>query len=437
MYQALDKQGHDTTYLSGVVGKNKENFPEDSFPEEWYPDGSAEHKENFEYTTMANITKAFDDLAGQINSCCDEVTIYIGGHGSQFGSIDMNARQTKYKIVSDPDNPGKNKREPDGEMGDEDGGDLSTDALKTLLDKLKSCKVTVIIHSCYSGQHIVNGINEDFDPKGCMCRTVYASSVSTRPSYGTAWTDTFAESIKKGSDMAQSALDAHNRKKTGGAWANFTQTSSTPPILCSDPDGDGFCTGIENTYGTDPEDNDTDGDTINDYDEIIIHGTNPLSDDSDGDTLKDQDELGTHGTNPNNEDSDEDGLNDNVELTGGTDPGNPDTDGDNCNDGQEQLIDHTNPLDPDSHAVSCGGGISDSTGTLIMEAGHSADFAGDHYIQIVEMDDVGPPKTVVLIIDGDYHEVQIGDIIPINGTQIHIISINDGKVEILITESTG
>ncbi len=56
-------------------------------------------------------------------------------------------------------------------------------------------------------------------------------------------------------------------------------------------------------------------------------GTDPNNPDSDDDTLSDGVEVNTHRTNPNNADSDGDGLNDNVELGAAspTDPTNPDS----------------------------------------------------------------------------------------------------------------
>ena len=67
--------------------------------------------------------------------------------------------------------------------------------------------------------------------------------------------------------------------------------------------------GDEATIGTDPLDEDTDGDGLNDGDE-----------DTDGDGLNDGDEVYTHQTDPLVADTDGDGLNDGDEVDNGTNP---------------------------------------------------------------------------------------------------------------------
>ena len=70
---------------------------------------------------------------------------------------------------------------------------------------------------------------------------------------------------------------------------------------------------------TDPNDSDTDGDSLNDYDEIYTYQTDPNDSDSDGDGLTDTEEV-TLGTDPNDSDSDGDGITDSEEYNNGTDP---------------------------------------------------------------------------------------------------------------------
>ena len=72
--------------------------------------------------------------------------------------------------------------------------------------------------------------------------------------------------------------------------------------------------------------------------------------DSDGDTVSDCDETLVHGTDPNNADTDGDGLNDAVEIAGPTLPKEADTDGDGINDGD----------DPDPLVFNAGGGGGDN-----------------------------------------------------------------------------
>jgi hypothetical protein len=54
-----------------------------------------------------------------------------------------------------------------------------------------------------------------------------------------------------------------------------------------------------NTYGTDPNDPDTDGDGLTDGDEVNTHGTDPNNQDTDGDGLTDKEEVDL-GRNPAN-----------------------------------------------------------------------------------------------------------------------------------------
>jgi|GEM_PF-880198 len=129
-------------------------------------------------------------------------------------------------------------------------------------------------------------------------------------------------------------------------------------IVSADTDGDGIPDTLELDLVGNLDDisaGDDDGDGLNSPDELLVHGTNPLLPDTDGDTLNDSDEI-TNGTDPNNDDTDNDGLKDNVETnTGvfvdandtGTDPNNADTDGGRTPDGFEVQVgtDPHNPAD--------------------------------------------------------------------------------------------
>jgi hypothetical protein len=55
----------------------------------------------------------------------------------------------------------------------------------------------------------------------------------------------------------------------------------------NDTDGDGLHDGLEVQYGTWPNDPDSDDDNINDYNEIFVTHTNPMSNDTDGDEIED------------------------------------------------------------------------------------------------------------------------------------------------------
>ena len=96
-----------------------------------------------------------------------------------------------------------------------------------------------------------------------------------------------------------------------------------------DPDGDGLTNEFEYWYYADPNFADTDGDGLNDFDEVFVYYTYPDSSDTDYDGLNDYAEVFTYGTDPWNWDCDEDTLSDGEEvLTHGTNPLKMDTDGD-------------------------------------------------------------------------------------------------------------
>ncbi len=132
-----------------------------------------------------------------------------------------------------------------------------------------------------------------------------------------------------------------------------------------DEDGDGLANGKEEEIGTDPFDNDTDHDFLDDPAEVNEWHTNPLFQDSDSDACFDgtevrqkTDPLDTRSSdcqdpalnsNQNNTlsgslDTDSDGLSDSRERNLGTDPGNADTDADGTSDGLEVLQFGTNPF---------------------------------------------------------------------------------------------
>jgi serine/threonine protein kinase len=100
--------------------------------------------------------------------------------------------------------------------------------------------------------------------------------------------------------------------------ATVTSLTLTAEVA-GDNDEDGLSNAQELAGGTDPENDDTDGDGLNDGQEVNQYGTNPKQEDSDGDTLVDGAEI-EHGTSPTNPDSDGDGTPDGVEVDAGTDP---------------------------------------------------------------------------------------------------------------------
>ncbi len=110
---------------------------------------------------------------------------------------------------------------------------------------------------------------------------------------------------------------------------NFTIGNS---IITDDFDDDGLTNTEEANLGTDPNNPDTDGDGVEDGEEVI-DDTNPLDD---CDSL--------NGTPLPTTDCDSDGLTNAEEENLGTDPFDPDSDSDGITDGQE-VLDTTDPLD--------------------------------------------------------------------------------------------
>jgi len=89
-------------------------------------------------------------------------------------------------------------------------------------------------------------------------------------------------------------------------------------IGSEDADADGLTNLEEQTLGTDPKKADTDGDGINDGEEVKKYKTSATLKDSDLDGISDGDEVTLYKTNPAVADTDGDGTNDGRELGAGT-----------------------------------------------------------------------------------------------------------------------
>lgn len=94
----------------------------------------------------------------------------------------------------------------------------------------------------------------------------------------------------------------------------------------SDPDSDNLNNLAEFTQSTNPVNDDSDEDGLNDGEEVNSQGTNPLESDSDSDGILDGEELNTYFTDPLDSDSDDDGYSDGAEVHQyGSDPNDADS----------------------------------------------------------------------------------------------------------------
>ncbi len=141
--------------------------------------------------------------------------------------------------------------------------------------------------------------------------------------------------------------------------------------LNKDTDGDGLTDGDEVLkYKTNPNKVDSDGDGLSDYDEVMKYKTNPNKTDTDGDGLSDQAEIMKYKTDPNKADTDNDGINDGDEvLKYKTDPLNSDTDGDGLKDGDEVFKYKTDPLKMDTDGGTVNDGVEVNRGSDPLDPG--------------------------------------------------------------------
>jgi len=117
-----------------------------------------------------------------------------------------------------------------------------------------------------------------------------------------------------------------------GFMQALLQNENMELLLRSDEDNDKLLWGDELLYGSDVTKADTNNDGIDDY-EAFTRGLSPFTTDSDGDRLEDYDEIYRYHTNPLLSDSDEDYLPDGVEVTEGSNPLDGDSDANGIADG--------------------------------------------------------------------------------------------------------
>ncbi len=154
------------------------------------------------------------------------------------------------------------------------------------------------------------------------------------------------------------------RNRTRGTTGASTQANSHPIVVT-----------LGNRSGSHGADADRDG--ISDSAEMAI-GSDPNNADSDGDTIPDGFEVFGTGTLPNAADSDGDGMADNVELALDDPATYSDTDGDALLDGQERALFGTNPATGDSDSDGMGDDAEYFFGTAMNDAMHpTTDADGD------------------------------------------------------------
>lgn len=108
-------------------------------------------------------------------------------------------------------------------------------------------------------------------------------------------------------------------KKAVALILAFVIIISSILFIMSDSDYDGLLDVYENWIGTSPRNPDTDGDGLEDYEEVYEakdgYKTNPLERDSDFDGLTDYEETQEFETDPNSIDTDGDGARDSIDMT--------------------------------------------------------------------------------------------------------------------------
>lgn len=157
-------------------------------------------------------------------------------------------------------------------------------------------------------------------------------------------------------------------------WAKWNEVHSEIDEN-ADSDSDGLPDGVEVKLGTDITKEDTDGDGLSDYFEVISTWTDPLSIDTDGNGIGDE-----------KEDFDKDGLNNLEEAKFKTNPYIGDTDKDGLSDSEEVKKYNTNPIidDTDGDGVSDGKEIEIGTNPLVAETSFeiSEKFADEDTVSV-------------------------------------------------------
>ncbi|MFL0810905.1 MAG: DUF1349 domain-containing protein [Agarilytica sp.] len=166
-----------------------------------------------------------------------------------------------------------------------------------------------------------------------MGETLNLSAVATDPEDGdisadVSWSIGLVTSTGSTFDFTPSESgDVEINVSIEDSFGNITldviNVSVAPDYDGLDDDFDGLTNGEETLLGTDLANADTDGDSLSDGDEVLLHGTDPLSADTDGDLMSDDYEVAL-GFDPllddGSDDADGDGVSNVQESIDGTDP---------------------------------------------------------------------------------------------------------------------
>ena len=155
-----------------------------------------------------------------------------------------------------------------------------------------------------------------------------------------------SEPMEHTSQLSQLLADARGvdevaaQSMDSASLAGLVQPAALQDNSGPDGDNDGLSNSYETELGSNPNDTDSDDDTLNDGAEVLKLGTSPISNDTDNDGLNDPKEVAglvVNGspwyTSPIDEDSDNDGMLDGADCVGQTGAMTPavacaDTDGD-------------------------------------------------------------------------------------------------------------
>lgn len=184
-----------------------------------------------------------------------------------------------------------------------------------------------IIHgeSGPAAQQIAKAGGAELELHGCFVKEGEFSGNSAAPGITPqGWLRKGAAAINAGTAPAPE-LDIHGEARLAAADAG--------PDEFIDSDDDGLPDWLE-ALGVTAAGDDEDTDGLTNLAEYEIHGTDPLKADTDGDGVEDGDEI-TGGTDPLDRDSDGDGMGDGFENWHSTNPQDPDEDDNNIPDGAD------------------------------------------------------------------------------------------------------